>query len=292
MISGFVILMTAAGGSLRRFVISRFVRLYPAFWACCTITFAAIAMIGAPRYSASVSQYLINMTMLSGFVGVPSIDGAYWSLFVEIQFYGLVVALLLIRRIHQAEVFLACWLAAAIALEIFPVGKLRFLLIVDYAAFFIAGAAFFQIWSQGLSPRRVALVALSWSLAIFQSIRGLPDFEKHFNESISAYVVAGIITAYFLAMLLVSLKRTGPLGRNRWILAGALTYPLYLLHQTIGFMIFNAAYPAINQHLLFWGTISLTLGAAFAVHHLVEKRFSSTLKHAIDGIADRMIRQR
>jgi peptidoglycan/LPS O-acetylase OafA/YrhL len=75
MISGFVILMTAASGSLRGFVISRIVRLYPAFWACCTITFVAIVVLGTPRYSASVGQYLINMTMLSNFLYVEAIDG-------------------------------------------------------------------------------------------------------------------------------------------------------------------------------------------------------------------------
>ena len=32
--------------------------------------------------------------MLSGFVGVPSIDGVYWSLFVEIRFYLLVLLVL------------------------------------------------------------------------------------------------------------------------------------------------------------------------------------------------------
>src|SRR2546430_7955970 len=60
MISGFVILMTAASGNLRRFIISRIVRLYPAFWACCTITFAVTIAIGEPRYSASVGQYLVD----------------------------------------------------------------------------------------------------------------------------------------------------------------------------------------------------------------------------------------
>lgn len=34
MISGFVILMTASAGSLRRFCVSRAVRLYPSFWIC------------------------------------------------------------------------------------------------------------------------------------------------------------------------------------------------------------------------------------------------------------------
>lgn len=48
MISGFVILMTAAHAGLRDFVISRVVRLYPAFWACCTVTFLVIL---APKSS-------------------------------------------------------------------------------------------------------------------------------------------------------------------------------------------------------------------------------------------------
>lgn len=39
MISGFVILMTASNGDLKKFVISRLIRLYPAFWVCCSITF-------------------------------------------------------------------------------------------------------------------------------------------------------------------------------------------------------------------------------------------------------------
>src|SRR5881394_93905 len=42
MISGFVILMSVSSGSLRDFFVSRVVRLYPAFWVCCTITFLTI----------------------------------------------------------------------------------------------------------------------------------------------------------------------------------------------------------------------------------------------------------
>ena len=90
MLSGFVILMTASNGSITKFVASRIARLFPAFWICCTITFVAILLIGGKHFSASLSQYLINMTMLNGFFDVPSIDGVYWTLFVEIKFYFLV----------------------------------------------------------------------------------------------------------------------------------------------------------------------------------------------------------
>jgi peptidoglycan/LPS O-acetylase OafA/YrhL len=288
MISGFVILMTAASGNLRSFVISRIVRLYPAFWACCTITFLVTIAIGGPRFSASISQYLINMTMFSGFLDVPSIDGAYWSLFIEIQFYALVALVLILGRIRQAHIFLVLWLVASIALEIFPVEKLSEIFITDFSAFFIAGAMFYLVWFRGPSATRLAIIATSWCLAIFQAINELPEFEKQYHTNMSSYVVAGIITIFYLLMLLVSIRRTGVIGRKRWLLAGVLTYPLYLLHQHIGFMIFNVAYPTINPHILFWGTIMLVIGTAFSVHVLVEKRFSSPLKLVLNRFADRL----
>ena len=290
MISGFVILMTAASGNLRRFIISRIVRLYPAFWACCTITFAVTIAIGEPRYSASVGQYLVNMTMLSGFVGVPSIDDVYWSLFVELKFYALVAIVLLIGRIQQAQTFIILWLLASVALELHPIGKLRYLLITDYSAFFIAGAAYFLIWSNGVSLTKTAIVTISWGLAVFQSIKGLKDFETHYNTSMNGYVVAGIVSTFFAVMTLVSLRRTGVVGRRRWLLAGVLTYPLYLLHHNIGFMVFNLAYPKVNAHLLFWGAIIVALISAYMVHICVERPFSSLMKAALEKLADGMER--
>lgn len=290
MISGFVILMTAAGGSLRGFAISRIVRLYPAFWACCTITFLVIVFFGEPHFTASIGQYLVNMTMLSDFVGVPSIDGAYWSLFVEIRFYALVAIVLIIGRIHQAQMFLFVWLLASIALEIYPVGVLRYLLIADYAAFFIAGATFFLIWSKGVTSARLAIISMSLGLGIVESVGKLQKMEHHYHTSMNAYVVAGVIAIFFAIMMLVALRRTGYVGRTRWLLAGVLTYPLYLLHQNIGYIIFNAGYPTVNSHVLFWGTVLLAIAAAYVVHVLVEKKFTYPMKVLLNQIADRLQR--
>jgi len=281
-ISGFVILMTASSGSLRSFLISRFVRLYPAFWICCTITFLLTIMIGAPRFSASISQYLVNMTMLSGFVNVPSIDGAYWSLFVELQFYALVALLLIIGRIHQAQRFLILWLMASIALtviEVRHIGLLRMLLITDYSAYFIAGATYFLIWSQGASITRAATILACWSLAIFQSINRLAAIDQHYHTTMNGYVTAGLISSFFVLMLLVAIRCTGFWGRNRWLFAGVLTYPLYLLHQNIGYMIFNIAYPAVNPHLLLISALLGIIAMAYLVHVYIEKPFVSFIKN-------------
>src|SRR5512140_106891 len=71
MLSGFVILMTASKGSLKAFFVSRVVRLCPAFWLCCTLTFVAILLIGQPKYSATFTDFVLNMTMVSGFFYIP-----------------------------------------------------------------------------------------------------------------------------------------------------------------------------------------------------------------------------
>jgi peptidoglycan/LPS O-acetylase OafA/YrhL len=274
LISGFVILMTASSGSLRRFFVSRFFRLYPTFWVCCTITFIATSLIGAPQYQASVSQYLVNMTMMSGFVGVDAIDGVYWSLFIELRFYAFITAILLIGQISKAQLFLMIWLIICITLDASHISKLRTFLIVEYAGFFIAGATFFLIWSKGLSRQRVAIIIGSFGLAMYETILETLHFEQQFNTQINNFVVAGIITALFIVMSLISLRRTGSFANRQWILAGGITYPLYLLHQNIGFMIFNLAYPTIDKHVLLWGTILMAIGVASAIHIFVEQRFS------------------
>jgi peptidoglycan/LPS O-acetylase OafA/YrhL len=113
----------------------------------------------------------------------------------------------------------------------------------------------------------------------------MPEFETHFGTDISGYALGAIITGFFLVMLLVALRRTGFLGRRRWILAGVLTYPLYLLHQNIGFMVFNLGYPGISPHVLVWGTLLSVLGSAYAVHVLIEKKFSLPMRNGLDALA-------
>ncbi|HMS26863.1 MAG TPA: acyltransferase [Burkholderiaceae bacterium] len=286
MISGFVILMTAANGSLRDFCISRVVRLYPAYWTCCTLTFLVILAIGKPQFTATMGQYLANMTMLSGFVGVPSIDGVYWSLFVELRFYALIAIVLFFGRIHQAQVLLAFWLIISIVLEVVQIGKLRYLLITDYSPYFIAGATFFLIWQKGLSPTRLLIITISWLFALYQSINGLQGFVKHYDTPINVYIVFGIITSFFVVMMFVSLRRTGFIRHRHWFLFGVLTYPMYLLHQRIGYMVFNATYPAINAHILFWGTLTAVLISAYLVHILIERRVSLPMRRVLNNIAD------
>lgn len=289
MISGFVILMTAGSGSLRQFAVSRIVRLYPAFWVCCTITFLFMLWIGAPRFTATLQQYLANMTMLHEFANVNSIDGVYWSLVVEMRFYLLVAIVLALGQIHRIEPLLAFWLAISIAMEFLALDAVRRVFITAYAGYFVAGATFYLVWAKGLSATRMALIGASWLLVVRQALQNIPALDKHYGSALNPGVVGGIITTFFIVMMLVSLKKTGRLGQRRWIMLGALTYPLYLIHQNIGYMIFNAVYPSLSHnesfvHLLVASTIAFVLVLAYLIHVLFEKRMTPPLKAALNRI--------
>jgi peptidoglycan/LPS O-acetylase OafA/YrhL len=207
--------------------------------------------------------------MLSEFFNVEPIDWAYWSLFVEIKFYVLIAIILFAGKISWTQHILIAWLAASIYLEfIYRNGHLYYWLNVNYAAYFIAGAACFLIYTKGLSWSRVVIIAIAWGLAVAQLGSDIMYREKHFKTPVNDLLIAGIITAFFLIMLLISMRKTGIMGRIRWSGIGMLTYPLYLLHQNVGFMIFNAAHPAVDTHVLFWGVILLMIAMAYIISRL------------------------
>ena len=291
LISGFVILMSAHSGNLRHFIISRVVRLYPAFWVCCSLT-ALTLFLFAPRPPTLV-QYVANITMLSGFgfmqkiAPVAHIDGSYWSLVVEIRFYALVAILLLLRRMRQVESFLAGWLATVVLYELAQVDHLRDVLIVDYASYFIAGAMMYQVWRHGLSRLRVGVIAGSWGLSLYETWIHVPKLEAASHTVIDRGIVLTLITAFFVAMFLVAVKKTGWIGRRNWMMYGALTYPLYLVHEAIGFVIFNHLYPGVNPHVLLWGTVVVMITVAHAINVHIENPVAHVLKAQLNRWWDR-----
>jgi len=289
LISGFVILMTASSGSARYFVISRVVRLYPAFWVCCTLTF--LVMLVAGKQAPTFRQYLINMTMLSGFVGVPSIDAVYWSLFVEIKFYFLIFLALLFGQIHRAKYLLGGWLILYLVTTAWPVKYVSYFLIRDYAPYFIAGAMFYLISKEGLSLYKGIVVAVCYVFVTLHAFAQAGEMEAHYQTSFNAVAVALILAACFLVLFLIAHGRTGSFASAKWAGLGALTYPLYLVHQSIGFTLFNAGYSHVNVHLLVWGVVALMVLVAYIVNKGVEQPSAKPMKELLGRLLAVRIRR-
>src|SRR4051812_2873794 len=100
-ISGFVIFMTLE--KTRRpmdFVVSRFSRLFPAYWVAIALTFSITHWLGLPGKLVDGGAALANMIMVHGLLRVPHVDGVYWTLEVELLFY---CGMLLLYRLGRLD---------------------------------------------------------------------------------------------------------------------------------------------------------------------------------------------
>jgi peptidoglycan/LPS O-acetylase OafA/YrhL len=96
--------------------------------------------------------------------------------------------------------------------------------------------------------------------------------------------VIAIIVAIFAIMLAVALKLTQRLGRPWFAVLGALTYPLYLVHAHLGFIIFERLGDQVNHVLLVAATMIAMVGVAAALHYWVEQPLAPRLKRALDRV--------
>ncbi len=86
-VSGFVIPFSFPDSALpvRDFAISRFFRLYPAYWTSILIGLFSILVLEAKSFP--LHQVIANVTMLQTFVDVPNLWVFYWTLAIELLFY-------------------------------------------------------------------------------------------------------------------------------------------------------------------------------------------------------------
>lgn len=299
-ISGYVVLLSAQGKTIRQFFLSRITRLYPAFWIACSLTFV-VKLIWGPSPAetqitqslhAGVLQYLYNMTMLSGLLGVPAIDGAYWSLTAEIAFYFFIAVLVGFGLMKYCKWVLLAWLGYLCLPGLARSGTFfSSLLLPGHAPFFIAGMLFYLMQqAKGRTLLHFIMLGLAFVLAVRSSLVQATDMSTYYHAEISGTVVAGCITLFFIVFFIVSFRLVN-LSRFPWLMwLGALTYPLYLVHSDIAFIAFHRVGYLANKYILLAGTIILMLTLAYLIHVLVEKRFGKALGQWVDGMITRFVR--
>lgn len=108
LISGFVIpfsMHPAQPTPVRTFLIKRFFRIFPAYWL--SIPFGALTGWWLWGHEFGAVDFLVNLTLLQDLFGLRSAEGLYWTLLVELVFYGLCVTLLLTKCLDKPRRLLA-----------------------------------------------------------------------------------------------------------------------------------------------------------------------------------------
>lgn len=273
-ISGFVIFMTLdRAREPMDFVVSRFSRLYPVYWASVLFTAAVLAFADVPGFRFSAGQVLANLTMVHGFFRLRDLDGVYWSLQVELLFYLWALGLWLVGAVRRPVGLCIAWSALALAANLwdastrwpFP-GTLRIFLLLDFIPFFVLGiVAYVSLRDRRLDRPHVAALGLA-VLAVAAAGDTL----------MTAVAVAsgGLIFAG-------SRGRLKPLDHRVLLFLGAISYPLYLTHQVMGQLVILHLE---NAGVAPWLAIAVATATAIAV--------ASALHFAIEMPAMRAIRAR
>ncbi|MEU8248111.1 acyltransferase [Nonomuraea sp. NPDC048916] len=280
MISGFVVLMSAWGRGPRQFVVSRAVRLYPAYWVGIAVTALVTVTLGAGLYTISPGSVLANLTMFQAVADVPNVDVVYWTLWAEMRFYLLILVFTWIGM-TRARVTAALWgwLAVTIAVELGIVPGIADLVVQsEFAHYFIAGMALFMLYRFGPTWQIALLVPLCLGNAVYRAIGYADAVGRRYSVEYDHAIIVALVVVIFLVMTLIALRVTRPLARPWLVTAGALTYPLYLLHAHIGFILFDRIGDQLNRHVLLYGLIVLMCAAAYAVHRFVERPVAPFLK--------------
>ena len=297
-ISGYVVLRSAQGKTVREFFLSRVTRLYPAFWVACTLTYVVKLLWGSQQGAlpsvlhASVPQYIYNMTLLHEFLGVVVMDSVYWSLTMEITFYGLIALLIGSRLLRCIDYVLVLWLAYAALPGLPHIGPLFSLLFFPrYAPYFVAGMLFYLLQQQaGRTRLRYGLLLVAYLLSLRTGAKVSQELAVVFHDPFSNLVAGGAITAFFGVFFLIIRQKLN-FGRLTWLRGwGGLTYPLYLLHCDIGFIAFHRLSGVLNKYVLLASLVLLMLGVARVINIWVEKRVSQQLGRQVAAGLDYLSR--
>lgn len=235
-LSGFVISLTLA--RTRRaadFVVGRFSRLYPAFWAAVPLTYVIVAASDLTQLQVSPRDALVNLTMVPNMLGAESVDGAYWSLQAELCFYAVALGLWLAGAWRRPLVVLAAWLALAagwglaLHFNVLPegrvagiAGKLATACNLEFISLFGIGICFYQ-WRERGGPSRAIWGLLAVCLAVEWLLKGWQE----------CLITAGLAVGFYAAVAgWLPMLSARPL-----VFLGGLSYTFYLVHQNIGYVI-------------------------------------------------------
>lgn len=281
-ISGFVILMSAWGRTTGEFAVSRIARLYPAYWAS-VLVLGGLAVGGLiTDHRPSLSELLANMTMLQHGLRIRDLEIVYWTLWQELVFYALIACFAAIGITYRrCLAFLGGWVFLLVIAERVDADLLQAVLVPFAAPYFIAGMALYLIHRFGGSVFPWLFVGIGWVLALVNVLGEKPAAFTRFGPSLGSALVVGVISLIFLVMILVA---RGSLDRLdwRWLTTlGALTYPLYLFHHHVGFLLIQALHPVLGNRLTLPLVVAAVLAVAYAVYRLVERPLQPRLKAAL-----------
>jgi peptidoglycan/LPS O-acetylase OafA/YrhL len=275
MISGFVIPLTLKHTkNWKTFLVNRFSRLYPTYWACVTIKAVLLLVFGEMVRSKLLIGYLANMTMVQLYVGQPDLDPTYWTMVVELLFYLYMLFVFLTKKTDQAEqisvgllffVFLYTFLATQYPNVHWLISLSFHLPIINHFPLFCCGIVFYNIKFTGTNKTRYFYLLLCFIAQTYVfTVGGRSCF------FVNIYEYTGMLAIYFTLLYLFSAGKLKFIINRVTVFFGNISFSLYLIHQTIGLAVISFLLPYTHWSIAFGAALLLVIALAYLINRLVE----------------------
>lgn len=263
MISGFVILYSTQNRTALDFWKRRFWRLYPMYWIGMTFVFLVSNLWFWRSNGPGLSQYLFGFTMFPTAFGVEWVDPAHWFLARELQLYVFISFFLLLGLGKKLPQIFIYWAITMMVWNLLNLKNHGFWYFSGFFSFMCGGAIIFSIREWGWTPMRTIGLLAAYIAGMDSRVSLVKWLDENRKSPHSGLVIGIIVTSIYLIML-ATLSNKITAWNAKWVgIAGAVTYPLFLIHDRLGRMSMQQWGTPSNQYFLYSITFLLILLVAF-----------------------------
>lgn len=292
LISGFVILMSAQNSRrVSDFVISRASRLYPAYWISLSVVLAVSILFVVPKVEISPLIVAGNLTMIQRWLFIPNVNDVYWTLAIEMQFYLIMIVLLLVTKANPStrfiQYFVYFWLILSLTVSVFAgpysrgidpqnvVFPVRIILNLTLSEFG-------PLFCLGMFAYLARIHAQSYWLLCFPLIVAVVNAGL-LHDLWYSFVVAVICLAF---LVVVYRERTKFLTIKPMLFYGKISYSMYIIHSIPGYIVITLTIPFLGRDWSMLAAFIIVTLLAWGLHSLGEVRGSRLMKSLLLRIRD------
>lgn len=278
LISGFVIPFSLARTAPLKFLVARFLRIYPTYIVA-SFTMLLLVYLSSrywgQSYTLSLTNLLANLTLVQENLSMPSIDLVNWTLSIEIKFYLMAALLYLaIRKGNPLPIIFYAVLVLAfcsVPTSLWPIG-LTSVISIDslktelmYTVFMFVGTGFYHHYTGDHSGKQLfqysavllVIFLLCWPRTSW--VGPISDVPQNYMYGLLTFSISYLFRDKF---------------RPIWPLdfLANISYSVYVLHSIIGYLSIRilmdqgCTFPVAG--LL---TLIFVLALAYGLHVLVER---------------------
>lgn len=208
--------------SFHKFLKKKISRLWPTYAICVILIFIVLYMFPLPGRTPEWKDLFLNIFFLNGYIGTQYIDGSHWYLTTILSFF-VVIGFFKSINISQKWWSYTIWIIIGVISKYFKLTVLSNMLGNGFIGYAIIGILLYSVFYKNKKLTKGWIFNFIISIIYIFCITGI----KYGLELL-------IVIPLFLA---AQGNKLSVLERRLPTKFGTISYPTYLIHQNIGFVI-------------------------------------------------------